>query len=316
MRKKLWTVIATLVGLVTVVVVGVLVLQYHLFWMEGELKPFSKRNISNSHFVMEGDSCYYLFDTGFSNSTIYDDEPQKYGENLLPVMYTIQHDVFNRRHLVPLYYCDSLKSDFIHSWRICVDFLPAELNFIDQFISDKYPRKPLFVIGMNLIKQANWLFDMRNQRIICLPKRQKRNQLPELSTEYDLVLSYSLGVTERYTPRTYLDLKGVKERFKIDTGCTWMFHLKKKDVETLSLKNPATDTIKAITAFGSAESLRYSYYEPVIRLNDTFNLSNAQFTTTDLSSRRLLGKRFFDRFTYVFLDTDEQKFYFYGQRIK
>ena len=318
-KRKLWIAIAALIGLVTAVVAGVLVLQYQLFWMEGRLEPFSERNISDSHFVMEGDSCYYLLDTGFSSSTIYDDEPRKYGENLSPVMYTIQRDVFNRRHLTPRYYCDSLKIDFIHSGCTYVDFLPSRQNFIERIIPGDRPRKPLFVIGMNLINQANWLFDMRNQRINCLPKHQKRERLPGLPAEYSFVLPYSLGVTGFYTPRTCLDMNGVRWRSKIDTGFGGMFHIKKKDAEVLSLVNPTTKPVKSISAFGTLESSKntqYSYYEPVVRLNNTFDFADAQIVATDLSDQRLLGKKFFDRFSYVFLDTDERKFYFYGPRAK
>lgn len=290
-----------------------------LFWvhdnfmrMESRIEPFVKRNISQSHFVLEGDSCYYLFDTGFSSSAFYVDDPERMVGDLFPVMITFGRSVTGHVHTHFMYFSDSLNLDFIRSGRTVFNHYPLEWNFIGKVIPEDLPQKPLFVIGMNLIRQANWLFDMKNKLIHCLPKQQACQDLSELPDKPVFVLPYRLDFRGKHIPRTDLDIDGtVIPDLKIDTGCDISFNLRNEDIERLGLSEPEIKENKVIMASGRKTAQIKRYEKEVIRLNNQFDLAPASVYSTSTSSSRLLGKGFFQRFDYVFLDTDAQKFFFY-----
>lgn len=281
--------------------------------LDGEIEPFEKRDISNTHFVMEGDSCYYLFDTGYSTSAFYVDNPARMVGNLFPSMIIFSSSVTGQIHINVQYYSDSLNLDFIRSRRTVFRHFSTGINFFNKILPKGYLPKPWFVIGMNLIRQANWLFDMKKHQIHCLSKGKKQGDFPEIPSEPALILPYRLDYNN--TPKTDLNIDGsIVRNVIIDMGCGMSLCILKKDTALLRLTQKELSSDSITTSIGSVRNRIYSYSKPSVNLNGMFNWESAQFYISEKDMPRLLGKEFFKRFDYVFLDTNKQEFRFFRKK--
>ena len=282
--------------------------------LEGEISGFSQPLKNNRYgwIIMEGEKHNFFFDTGYTTTTIYD-TIAKY-KNRIPISI-----FFHRSSLKPefKYYFYTFVSDYLHIKNLGILFLPLNINPLlndykengDSIFIDY--KKPLLVIGMNLIKEANWIYNKRNteRQIKCIPHDIKIKDIPYLKNkEVKVVLPYTLNSIS-HLPVTDLKIDG--ETIKgvtIDTGHSGFLQLKQECFEKLSFIPNGKPQTKKVTLYNKIEEhLMQKYKKRTCRING-FSMENVQPYWSS-KKKNLLGMGFFNRFEYIFIDTQKQIVY-------
>ena len=237
-----------------------------------------------------------LWDTGLTGSVIYEECKGKV-PNRVRVSSSIFIDVFNKKRIVPLCYSkqfnfgDSLS---IHNFFFCILKNKMETENHNE----------IGAIGMSVIGKANWLIDFNLGKVETFSKDKTEPK----DEQAHLIFKYE----ETYRPKICLDFSVCQiEDVLIDAGSNCEITLFKSDIEQINKKHKPLDTLQV-------QSYGFHSTEPVIQnlyVYDTLTINNICFQNVQIiegNSQRLIGFKFFKRFDKVFLDTKENRFYFYS----
>lgn len=301
-------------GALMVLIGGLLSIDYISHNLNGEISEFTHplKNNRNGWIIMKGEKHNFFFDTGYTTTTIYD-TIAKYEDRIPISMF------FHRGSLKPefKYYFKTFNSDYLHVKNLGVQFLPLNANpLLNDYKKNKDSifidyKKPLLVIGMNLIKEANWIYNKRKteRQIECVPHEIKIKDIPYLKNKKaKVVLPYTLSSTT-HLPLTNLKIDEVVIKdAMIDTGHSEFLQLKQEYFEKLSFIPNGDPQTKKVTLFNKIEEHLIQEYKMKTCQINGFSMENVQPYWSS-KHKNLLGMGFFNRFEYIFIDTQEQIVY-------
>jgi len=240
-----------------------------------------------------------LWDTGASESMLYEGCEDKIEYKKIPFSYVPVTDTFGKVRFQKL--CYSSQFNLIDSLIFCkfcfllLDKPIEELKY--------YNENEIGMTGMDVIGKANWLIDFTLGKIEISPKANTYK--PEEQAQ--LILKYK-KIDRR--PKTHLDFSVCQlENVLIDAGSSGELTLLKSDIEQINNKYKPTDTLTA-TSYGlysTSPVVQHCYVYDTIKINNLY-CYNVQIVEGE---KRAIGFKFFKRFNKVYLSTKEEEFRFY-----
>lgn len=270
------------------------------------VEPFTaKLTISNIPYIL-GDEYNYLFDTGYSITTLYEDEAP---DGFIPFHFSRALDAINRSTLELTYYSKRFERGFLKQAPLIASVYPKKR--IHQLPFRANPKNPYMVIGNTTIKGANWLLDNVDSSLRCVPYGQVPSGLDLESAT--LVLPF-YSIRERPGAMyTDLEVNGTQiKRVLIDTGSNEDLYVSREAGEALKGKRLASIMVKEkIGALGKFNDVFRKLWWDKIRINQV-DFQHIDLTWHEDSSQFKhcrLGYGFFERFHKVFIDSENKKVY-------
>ena len=277
------------------------------------VEPFTaKLTISQTPYIF-GEKYNYLFDTGYSTTTLYEDEAP---DGFIPFHFSRAFDVINRSTLDLEYYSERFERGFLKQSPLIASVYPKERA--KKLPDTANPENPFMVIGYTTIKGANWLLDNVDSSLRCVPYGQVPSGLDLESAT--LVLPF-YSIRERPGAMyTDLEVNGTQiKRVLIDTGSNEDLYVSREAGEALDVEGDARIEIgDKIAANGEYEDISKKLREERIRINQvTFNDITLNWHD-DLSKFKhcRLGYGFFKRFHKIFIDSKNKKVYCFDDLYK
>lgn len=276
------------------------------------VEPFTaKLTISQTPYIF-GEKYNYLFDTGYSTTTLYEDEAP---DGFIPFHFSRAFDVINRSTLDLEYYSERFERGFLKQSPLIASVYPKERA--KKLPDTANPENPYMVIGCTTIKGANWLLDNVDSSLRCVPYGQVPSGLDLESATFVLPF-YS---PER--PRamfTDLEVNGTQiKRVLIDTGSNEDLYVSREAGEALDVEGDARIEIgDKIAANGEYEDISKKLREERIRINQvTFNDITLNWHDDSSKFKHCrLGYGFFKRFHKIFIDSENKKVYCFDDLYK
>ena len=276
------------------------------------VEPFTaKLTIGNIPYIL-GDEYTYLFDTGYSVTTLYEDEAP---DGFIPFDFSRALDAINRSTLELTYYSKRFERGFLKQAPLIASVYPKERA--KKLLGDANPENPFMVIGYTTIKGANWLLDNVDSSLRCVPYGQVPSGL-DLDSAAFVLPFYS---PER--PRamfTDLEVNGTQIKgVLIDTGSNEDLYVSREAGEALDVEGDARIEIgDKIAANGEYEDISKK-----LKLDRT-SINQVPFTDITLTWHDdtskfkycRLGYGFFKRFHKIFIDSENKKVYCFDDLYK
>ena len=285
---------------------------YYIRSVMPTVEPFTaKLTISQTPYIF-GEKYNYLFDTGYSTTTLYEDEAP---DGFIPFHFSRALDVINRSTLDLEYYSERFERGFLKQSPLIASVYPKERA--KKLPDTANPENPYMVIGCTTIKGANWLLDNVDSSLRCVPYGQVPSGLDLESATFVLPF-YS---PER--PRamfTDLEVNGTKIKgVLIDTGSYEDLYVSREAGEALDIEGNASIEIgDKIAANGEYEDISKKLREERIRINQvTFNDITLNWHDDSSKFKHCrLGYGFFKRFHKIFIDSENKKVYCFDDLYK
>ena len=277
------------------------------------VEPFTaKLTIGNIPYIL-GDEYTYLFDTGYSVTTLYEDEAP---DGFIPFDFSRALDAINRSTLELTYYSKRFERGFLKQAPLIASVYPKERA--KKLLGDANPENPFMVIGYTTIKGANWLLDNVDSSLRCVPYGQVPSGLDLESAT--LVLPF-YSIRERPGAMyTDLEVNGTQiKRVLIDTGSNEDLYVSREAGEALDVEGDARIEIgDKIAANGEYEDISKKLREERIRINQvTFNDITLNWHDDSSKFKHCrLGYGFFKRFHKIFIDSKNKKVYCFDDLYK
>lgn len=237
----------------------------------------------------------YIFDMGASLSCMWGDNlPYKYTKSYLKNV----HDVTDTKRNYSAYRLDSISIDKIKLQNALFVFIPDSIlpKRLTSFDG---------IIGMNIINKANWLFDIKNQKLFVLNK-DSTVDTPTNCLNFSYILRGNIP---------FITLKINSQWIKnilIDTGSRSYLDLFQDNINSLNKQNKAilTDTVESAGIHNiKYSSLRYTYEE--LDINDTY-IDSIKIKQINKFANQKIGIDFIKRFDYFFINTKKRLIYLYN----
>ena len=277
------------------------------------VEPFTaKLTISQTPYIF-GEKYNYLFDTGYSTTTLYEDEAP---DGFIPFDFSRAFDAINRSTLELTYYSKRFERGFLKQAPLIASVYPKERA--KKLLGDANPENPFMVIGYTTIKGANWLLDNVDSSLRCVPYGQVPSGLDLESAT--LVLPF-YSIRERPGAMyTDLEVNGTQiKRVLIDTGSNEDLYVSRDAGEALDVEGDARIEIgDKIAANGEYEDISKKLREERIRINQvTFNDITLNWHDDSSKFKHCrLGYGFFKRFHKIFIDSENKKVYCFDDLYK
>lgn len=314
-KRKFRSAVSALTLAVISIVMFLLALQAWVFFHPRTIEPFRAR-IRNNKFIMMYENEYnYFLDTGFTTSTLYDSVAQRAHDGV-PIFATFSRDATNRRKFHWTYMARRFSADFLEVRNFSFELSDPRLDNISSHFIPKEKRKPLVVIGADMIRQAKWLIDFDGYWLECFPLRTPTEGIPEIAGEPDLTLEYAhalpiLGRT--YLLETNLWLDGVKIKdVVIDTGYGGELYLEPDDMRR-AFPHATGETKEGpiVTPFGKGNIRERKYRIRTATVNG-LKVNDLSIRSEGIQ-RKLIGMGFLKRFKYVLIDPERKRIACYGR---
>lgn len=277
------------------------------------VEPFTaKLTISQTPYIF-GEKYNYLFDTGYSTTTLYEDEAP---DGFIPFDFSRALDAINRSTLELTYYSKRFERGFLKQAPLIASVYPKERA--KKLLGDANPENPYMVIGYTTIKGANWLLDNVDSSLRCVPLGQVPSGLDLDSAA--LVLPFYSTRERPGAMYTDLEVNGTQiKRVLIDTGSNEDLYVSREAGEALKGKRLASIMVKEkIGALGKFNDVFRKLWWDKIRINQvdfhlialTWHEDSSQF------KHCRLGYGFFERYHKVFIDSENKKVYCFDDLYK
>ena len=286
---------------------------YYIRSVMPTVEPFTaKLTISQTPYIF-GEKYNYLFDTGYSTTTLYEDEAP---DGFIPFHFSRALDAINRSTLRFTYYSKHFERGFLKQSPLIASVYPKERA--KKLPDTANPENPYMVIGCTTIKGANWLLDNVDSSLRCVPYGQVPSGLDLESAT--LVLPF-YSIRERPGAMyTDLEVNGTQiKRVLIDTGSNEDLYVSREAGEALDVEGDARIEIgDKIAANGEYEDISKKLREERIRINQvTFNDITLNWHDDSSKFKHCrLGYGFFKRFHKIFIDSKNKKVYCFDDLYK
>lgn len=180
-------------------------------------------------------------------------------------------------------------------------FIQLEKELLrEKVIHEHFPRG---VLGMDIIRSSNWLFDLEVGTIT----RYALEDTVSFAVREDMILNFK----NIKHPKTQLNIEGVKLDVLIDTGSTTFLSLRKSDISKLSAKLEL-DTLyieSSMSILGErVQNPVYEYRQAQV------NSILVEPLIIQESSFNHIGVGLFNKFAQVFLDMHKKRVILMKQR--
>ncbi|MDO4726949.1 MAG: hypothetical protein Q4A56_07005 [Porphyromonadaceae bacterium] len=155
------------------------------------------------------------------------------------------------------------------------------------------------ILGMNVIKNYNWLLDFSKNTL---------NNF-NISYKYDNLAIFKLEYKSKHKPCTSLDIEGIKlKNTLIDSGSDADIQLLPTDIEQINKIIPPDSIIEQFSSGLFSDSIpSKKYFYSRLKVNGLF----IDTLTINESKKRKLGIGFFRKFDRVFWDSGSKEVRFY-----
>ena len=157
------------------------------------------------------------------------------------------------------------------------------------------------ILGMNVIRKANWLIDFQENKVDILP-------FDSVITDYNSKIK--LSYKKKKYPFVTLEIQGIKtKKMLLDTGYNCDIKLFKSDIEEIN-KQITPDSVSnsfASVLFTDSIAEKKYFYSNITINSYTFD----NLTITESCHRRLFGMEFLRKFDKVFWDSKNKEVKFY-----
>lgn len=250
---------------------------------------------ANNHLSIGG----FIFDTGATYSALFDDS----GYELNPSSGSSESVYDANRNKKTQY---SYKVDRVELGDIMVE----NGLFIHVDKSDLPPYMHAFngLIGMNIINEANWFFDIKNNRATVYPKG---HAVPVPHNSF--YLAYNTSHTH---PETSLKIENVLFRnIRVDFGSFHTIDLNPEDIAKINRSSGnkyfRSDSTVSFSLFQEKITQMLHEYRN-LQINEGFLFEALELYENNANRGiRRIGFGFFSFFNYIFVDTSSKKIYLF-----
>ncbi|KGN79366.1 hypothetical protein HW49_06340 [Porphyromonadaceae bacterium COT-184 OH4590] len=287
MKKHKIFLIVSLLTIVLLISVATICFFRFLFPTQIEI---NNKQLDKKETLIILNSSRFLWDTGAESSVLF----ENFNQRRITVGFANVFDVHKTSTTRKRYFSTYLRIDSILLKNFIYHEIPTE--YISQVVQNMNFKG---ILGMNVIKNYNWLLDFSKNTL---------NNF-NISYKYDNLAIFKLEYKSKHKPCTSLDIEGIKlEKIFIDSGSEADIKLAKKEIEKINRILQPDTTLEYVSSGLLRDSISHKKY-----IYTNIRINNIILDTLSIveSSKCYIGIGFFRKFDRVFWDSGSKEVRFY-----